>query len=167
MKLENLMEDKNKGTYAGVRFDDDTIKRFEAFAKENEIPNHVPSKKLHSTVLYSRKYLPDYEAPGDYKTPLTGKPTGFDVWKSQPDEDGKTSNCLILKYGCPELTKRHKSLMDEHGATFDFDKFDPHVTLSYDIGDMDVSKLKPDVGDINITSEYKEDLNFDWAKDNT
>ncbi len=168
MKLKTLTEKKSKGTYAGVRFSDDTAKRIKAFAEENEIPQPVPVNKLHTTVLYSRKYLPNYKAPGEYDSPLVGNPTKFDVWESQPDEDGKTSNCLVLNYDCPELVTRHKKLMDEHEAEFDFDKFKTHITLSYNIGDMDISNLKPaDVGDINIASEYQEELNFDWAKDNT
>jgi len=168
MRLIELTESKKRGTYAAVRFSDDTVKRIKTFIEENEIPNPISANKLHTTVLYSRKYCPDYKAAGTYDTPLVGKPKKFDLWKSQPDEDGNRSNCLVLAYDCPELVKRHKSLMDEHKATFDFDQYRPHVTLSYDAGaDFDVNKLKPqDVGNIEITKEYMEDLDLDWAKNN-
>ena len=172
MKLNEVMEKKNenenKGTYAGVRFDDDTVSRVKAFAVQHEIPNRVPRKSMHSTVLYSRKFLPEYKPAGEYEEPLTGAPTQFNVWESQPDEDGKKSNCLVLEYDCPRLVDRHKSLMDEHEAEYDYDEYKPHMTLSYDIGDLDVSKFDPSaVGDLNIVNEYDEELNFDWAKDNT
>ena len=143
MRIKHLLEAKkqeqkqnNKGTYAGVRFDEDTTKRIRTFIEENEIPNGVPNNKLHTTLLYSRKYLPDYKAAGQYDDPLVGEPTEFDVWESQPDDKGETSNCLVLQYECDPLSERHKSLMDEHGATFDYDEYRPHVTLSYNIGDM-------------------------------
>ena len=165
MKLEKLTEGK-KGTYAGVRFDDDTKKRIVSFIEKNKIPNPVPVNKIHTTVLYSRKHLPNYKP--QEKVNFVGKPKKFDVWETQSDKDGKTSNALILTYDSPELVKRHKLLMDEHEATFDFDKFEPHITLSYNIGDLDISKLNPaGIGNLKIVSEYGEDLDLDWAKSNT
>lgn len=170
MKLNDITEakEKAKGTYAGVRFDKDTTKRIKAYAVENQIPDRLESRKLHSTLLYSKTYLPNYEATGNFDSPFVGKPKSFDVWESQPDDDGKTSNCLVLQYDCQDLCDRHSTLMDEHEAQYDFDEYKPHVTLSYNIGDLDTSKLNPeDIGDLNIVSEYQEDLNIGWAKDNT
>ena len=171
MKLDEIGINEtvdSKGTYAGVRFNKDTINRIKSFISDNEIPQPVPDEKLHSTLLYSQKHLPNYEARGDYKFPLKGTPTEFDLWESQPDEEGNKSNCLILEYDCDPLVERHKSLMNEHEATFDFDEFKPHITFSYNVGDLDLSNLNPsDVGPINIVSEYQEDLDIDWAKSNT
>ncbi|KKL90589.1 hypothetical protein LCGC14_1903130, partial [marine sediment metagenome] len=154
---QKLME-QNKGTYAGVRFDDDTAKRIKAFSVDNEIPQRVESGKLHSTVLYS-KYLPNYKAQGELETPIVGTPKKFSVWETQPDKSGETANSLVLQYDAPELVARHNELMKEHGASHSFDTFKPHVTLSYNIGDLDISNLNPsDIGDINIVSEFGEDL---------
>ena len=170
MKLEDIMEKEEElpGTYAAVHFYDDTVDNIKTFIEENEIPNAVPADKLHTTLLYSRKPCPDYEPMGTYKHMMTGTPTEFDVWQSQPDDDGNRSNCLVLKYDCDELVDRHNHLMDEHDATFDFDEYRPHVTLSYDIGDMSIDNLDPEkIGPINIVEEYGEDLDQNWAKDNT
>lgn len=171
MKLNDITEKKEestKGTYAGVHFDDDTKKRIKAYAIENEIPDRLQSRKLHSTLLYSKTYLPDFKAAGDLETPWVGVPKSFDVWESQPDDDGDTSNCLVLQYDCQELCDRHSSLMNEYDAEYDFDEFKPHVTLSYNIGDLDTSKLNAaDIGDLNIVNEYQEELNLGWAKDET
>jgi len=172
MKLNQIIEEDvdegGKGTYAGVRFDDDTVNRIKSFINDNEIPQPVPDEKMHTTVLYSRKHLPNYEAAGDFESPHEGTPTEFDLWESQPDEDGIRNNCLVLQYDCDPLVERHKSLMDEHGATFDFEEYKPHVTLSYNVGDLDLSNLNPsDVGPINVVSEYQEELNIDWARSNT
>ena len=171
MKLNDIMEKEEKtpdGTYAAVRFDEDTIGRIKTFIEENEITNPVPDDKLHTTLLYSKKYCPDYEPLGDLDEPLVGVPTEFDVWDSQPNEDDNKSKCLVLQYDCDALTDRHESLMKEHGATFDFDEYKPHVTFSYDIGDLDVENLDPsNIGDLTIVHEYGEDLSLTWAKDNT
>ena len=169
MKLDEIgINEDSKGTYAGVRFSEDTVSRIKSFIGDNEIPQPVPDDKLHSTLLYSRKHCPNYEACGDYKFSLNGTPTEFDLWESQPDEEGNKSNCLVLQYDCDPLVERHKSLMSEHGAMFDFEEYKPHVTLSYDVGDLELSNLNPsDIDPINIVSEYNEDLNLDWAKSNT
>ena len=170
MKMTELVEKKSqKGTYSGVRFSKDTVKRIRAYIKENKIPNRIASKKLHTTVLFSRKYLPEYKPAGEYEEALVGTPKKFEKWLSQPDDEtGERKSCLVLTYDCPELVKRHKDLMKEHNAEYDFDEYKPHITLSYDVGrDFDTKKLKPaDVGNIDIVEEYIEELNLDWANTN-
>lgn len=164
MKLMEITQ--QKGTYAGVRFSSKTKKLIKQYCDENNIPKAISPDKMHTTVLYSRKYLPDYEAAGNYPKPLIGTPTSFDVWKSN-NEDGSSANCLVIEYDCPELTKRHDDLMEEHGATYDYDNYKTHITLSYDIGDMDIKDLpdfKKTVPTIEIVSEYQEELDLSWAK---
>jgi hypothetical protein len=150
------------GTYAGIRMTDKTTKSIAKWIADNDIPNAVPTDKLHTTLLYSRKHLPDYSAAGSYDSLMIGKPTKFDVWESA---DGDT-RCLVLEYKCKELVDRHNELMDKHGATYDFDEFKPHVTVSYDIGDMDIKSLPMLECDIEIEKEYMEELDLNWAKSN-
>lgn len=145
-----------KGTYAGVRFDNKTLDKIEYWLKENCIENAVPRDKLHSTLLYSRKYLPDYTPQGDLRNPMIGVPYAFDIWTSS---SGK--NCLVLKFICNALQLRHEYLMKIHNATFDYSEYTPHITLSYDIG---IKKYFPVFNfPIIINHEYHEDLNLNWA----
>lgn len=155
-----------KGTYAGVYFDEDTKQVVQKFIKDNDIPKPVNVDKLHTTLLYSRKFLPEYEALGELDEPLIGTPDELVVWKTQGDGDKPPSNCLVLKYDCPDLVSRHKELMKEHGATFDYEEYNPHITLSYDIGDLDIDELtdvKKAIKRVVICEEYGEDLKLDWA----
>ncbi|MCK9369784.1 hypothetical protein M0R04_07760 [Candidatus Dojkabacteria bacterium] len=164
MKLYEIAS--KKGTYAAVRFSDETNKAILKYIKDNKIPNGLKTKDLHTTLLYSRKFLPDYKPGGKYEKPMVGIPTEFDVWESN-NEDGNNTNCLVIKYKCPELTKHHKQLMKDHKATFDYPDYNCHVTLSYDIKDTDIKKLpkfKDIVPTINIISEYGEDLNLSWSQ---
>ena len=161
-----MEKEEKKGTYAGVRFGDNTTKAVAEYSKDNKIPHPLKPEKMHSTILYSRKYLPEYKATGDYDKPMVGKPTKFDVWESSPDDGSKPTKCLVLEYECPDLVKRHKSLMKEHEATYDYDQFKSHITLSYDVGDLDHKKLPTFEEEIEIVSEYQEDLDLDWAKSN-
>jgi len=160
MKIQEV--EKNKGTYAGVKFSDDTVNALIAYCRDNKIANALGAKDFHSTLLYSRKHLPDYEPQGELTEPYTGTPKEFDVWPSPPNAfKEKETNCLILTYDCKELVNRFDFLMDEHDATFDYDEYTPHVTLSYDAGDLDVSTLPEFTGQIVIASEYEEELDLD------
>jgi len=168
MKMIDILEKtETKGTYAGVKFNNKTNTAICKFIEDNDIPNPIDPDKLHTTLLYSKKYLPDYKPSGVYEDSLVGKPTGFEKWPSQPDEDGNVAMCLVLKYTCPELITRHKDLMKEHGGTYDFDEYKPHITFSYDVAGMQCKDLPKFDEDIEAVEEYAEDLNLDWAKDNT
>lgn len=173
MKLSDLSEKAAKkegkpGTYAGVRFSPATTESLEKYTEDNKIPKPIGKEHFHTTLLYSRKHLPNYEPAGEYEVPMKGTPTEFEVWPSQPDEKGKIKNCLVLKYSCPTLYQRHHKLMLQHGATYDFDEYKPHITISYDIGKFDADKLPEYDGNIEIIEEYKEDLqDSGWADDKT
>ena len=167
LKLNELKESP-KGTYAGVRFDTATNKAIHQYMKDNDIPNAIRADKLHITLLYSRKYLPNYKPLGKIEPPMIAKPTEFVVWNTKPENpNDKPARCLVVKLDCPDLVARHNKLMKEYGATYDFDKYEVHVTLSYDIGDMDIDhlpKLSDTIKELKIVEEYSEDLDLDWAK---
>lgn len=150
MKLNEIKKTPKLGTYAGVRFDDTTADDLLKYIEDNNIPNSV--KDFHSTLLFSRKHLPKY-MPITYDKPLMGKPTEVTNLG-----DDKT---IVIKFDAPELKKRHKKLMKEHGGTWDYDDFIPHVTLSYDAKRVDVSKLTTPKFSIKIVKEYLEPLEID------
>ncbi len=171
MRLSEILEEQEtKGTYAAVKFDPATKAAIEKWVENNEVPNPLDFSKLHCTLLYSRKYCPDYEPQGEIDPPWVGTPTGLEVWESRGklrDEDPK--RCLVMTFDCDKLHDRHKELMDEHEATYDFPSYKTHVTLSYDIGDFD-EKTLPNIAEaikeLLIVEEYGEDLDLDWAANN-
>lgn len=153
-KFSEFMTEAEKGTYAGGNFSKDVQDGLEKFSNDNNIPNI--NTEYHTTILYSRKHLPDYKAAGKvkYDTPLHS----FEVF-------GGDTNVLVLKLDSPDLQERHNELMKEHKATYDFPEYIPHITLSYDIGDFDINTLDiEDLDDIDfrVIEEYQEDLNLDW-----
>lgn len=168
MKVTELLEKKEpeetRGTYAAVNFSKETTDAIKQYMKDNDIPNALAEDKIHTTVLYSRKYCPDYKPLGKIDPPWVGKATNFDVWKTRPKDGGEGSNCLVLQFKCEELNERHEKLMKEHEATYGFPDYKTHISFSYDIGDMDWKKLPKFEGKITIVEEYGEDLDLDWAK---
>ena len=170
MRISELLEKRQKsGTYAGVRFSPSTNKLIHKFVNTYSIPNAVKPNKLHTTVLLSRKPCPNYKPLGKLLPPMYGEAEEFVVWPTR-GENGPPSKCLVLKYKCPELSDRHTSLMKQHEATYDYDEYVPHVTLSYDIGDdFDIASLNKanilnSLNKLEIAEEYYEPLDEGgWA----
>ncbi len=153
MKLNEVAKTTPKGSYAAVNFDTSTTDAVLDFIKENKIPNGLRANKMHATLLYSRKYFSNYKPVGKMEKPFVSKFSSFDIFESQNGD-----KCLVLRFICESLTKRHKDLMKEHGATYDYDEYKPHITLSYDVGDLDPDKLPKFEKDIIITEETGSNL---------
>lgn len=156
MRLDEILQEGTvKGTYAGVRLSPSSAAKLFAYAQEHNVPSPIPESEYHVTLLYSRKVHPDYEAPGDYKTPLTARTKGFTLLGDEKD-------ALVVLIDCSELEKRHHHLMKKHGATWDWPDYKPHVSLSYEAKGFDVSGLRAsDIGTLTLTTEYREDLDLD------
>lgn len=166
MRLDEIAATPN-GTYAAARFSAASREAIANYIKKHNIPNAPASEKLHTTILYSRKFLPEFKAKGPYDPAIKATPKGFESWPSQPDENGHRKNCLVLTFDAPDLVKRHESLMNTHEATYDFDEYKPHVTFSYDAGDRDPEKLPTFDEELELTHEYGEDLKTNWARSNS
>lgn len=149
----------NNGTFVAVRFREDTRQLLYAYALLNGIPNPLDPEEYHSTVVYSRNHI-DFEQPEFELVPIRhATPLAFDVFEGVID--GKKGNCCVLKINSEYMNDRHYYLRRYHNATHDFPDYHAHVTLSYDIGDFDVSKLRDiDVilPKLYLVSEFNEEL---------
>lgn len=152
------------GTYAKLHFISASADLLVELCQKARVPHPVPKNKLHVTLLYSRKHLPNYEP--DLHGRHIASPLGFDVWKSN-GENGAVTNCLVMKLDCSTLVERHLQLMKEHEATFDYPVYEPHVTLSYDIGEYDLEQIVrtkwPSI--LLLAGERKSDLDLTWTPD--
>ena len=165
MRLEELFEaTEKKGTYAAAKFDSDSKKLIADFIKDNKIPNPTKTDKLHCTVIFSKAHIPNFKAAGKYDEPMECKPKGLVVWNTQTEG----VRCLVLELKCPEFVARHKELMKQYPeATYDYDEFKVHVTLSYNIGDMDIKELPEIKQSLMLVSEYTNPIDDTWAKKNS
>lgn len=165
MKLKELIEKNekksSKGTYAAYRFNKKDLNKLYKWAKKNKIPNILPIKDMHTTLLYSRKHCPKYDPLGTLDSPISAIIESVEVWKGQ---DGKDSLVVLLK--SPAMSARHKHLMDTLDATYDYDEYKPHITISYDVGKRydpkKLTKIQDDISKIKAIKEYGEILILDW-----
>lgn len=157
MKLLELFNTKKKssviGTYAALLLTDTAKSALDDFCIRYAVPNKC--QDYHTTIMYSRKHHPDFEPQSS--AIHHGTPLCFAIFT-----DRRTNkNCLVLKYRSVSIEKRHYNLKNIYGATWDFDTFEPHVTLSYDIEDFDISVL--DIKNLKLrliefSNEYSEPL---------
>lgn len=154
--------------YVGVHFTPETKAKIRAIIDDEDIPNGITDvDKYHSTVAYSKgSGFPDYNVSGTLAEPEEGVIDSFDVF---PSKDG--NNCLVAKLSCPFLHQKHQETL-QAGANYDYEEYKPHITLSYDVGEVSQERLK-ELSDkyagtrVFINDEYDSPLEDDWASKNT
>ena len=145
----------SKGTYVAAKFGPVSTKLIKSYLDEGKIPNPVAPEDLHVTIVYSRKFLPNAKAIGTLNPPKRVIPEGFEIF----EDDGK--KILVLRVKSAWLDARHSYFKRIHGATYDYDQYRPHITLSGDFRNMDVSDLRPISVPLLLSEEYMEELDVD------
>lgn len=157
------------GTYMAYDVSFSTAKQIRNFTTDFDIPNPVDPEDMHCTVIYSRNNLPDLQEKGHLSASILAYDPQLELW---PTQDG--AKALVARLECDMLKDRHAEIMNDYNATFDYDEYIPHVTLSYDVEDWTMdnpqylsSELDKYVqGVVEFVREYKEDLdlNKDYTK---
>jgi hypothetical protein len=151
MKLQDLMPQK-KGTYVGLRVLEPSCAAIKAHCKAAGIPITKSSleRRLHTTVLYSKKPCPNFVA--EPETVHNASFITFELFTSRSGE-----NVLVMKLNAPSVYARHIELMAQHQAVYDFPVFTPHITISDDFSG-DVYSIPPINFPITLGAEYSEEL---------
>jgi cation transport regulator ChaB len=144
---------KRNGTLYAKRYlenADAVIKhaKSQGFAK-----TQVPSS-MHATIAYSKDAV-NWPEPDDDSI-VVRSPGGRSV---APLGDG---GAVVLKFNSPSMQRRWQSLCKDHGCSWDYEGFQPHVTLTWDAGDLDLGSVQPYTGDLVFGPEVFEPINEDW-----
>ena len=152
MKFRELIE--SRGVYIAANFDKDTENNLNQFTLKYNIPNR--NTDLHTTIIYSRKY--DNIIDSFDKIFEKAYPVKFEIFGTEKQK------ILVLVLSSDFLSNQHTYFMNKYNLDYDYDSYIPHITLSYNIGDFDISKLNISYlpREFNITSEYKEDLDINY-----
>lgn len=154
-----LEEKKSDGTYASVTYTSGSKYQLRKIQKELDIPNPLNKNKFHTTLIFSRKVLPDAKSRDlRHKSDVTE--LTLDEW-----EQRNGTPCLVAKFDSDFLTIRHEHYK-AMGGTHDFDSYQPHITLSYDISDH-VGEYKGKVVKLDqplvFAREVVEPLDLNWG----
>lgn len=117
----------------------------------------LPAEDLHVTVAYSREPMDGsaMKPAADTLTVTGGKRTVGPL-----GDEG----AVVLKFTSPDMQARWKAYRDA-GASWDYESYTPHVTITYDGKGVDLSKVEPYAGPIELGPERQEPLNVDKADD--
>lgn len=138
------------GTYVSVKLSKKSQSDLDSWVSKNNIMNASDPSEYHSTVIYSRVGVPNAKSY-DLNLPITASISGWKKFDTKLSESGK---CLVAIVDSPDLNKHHNNLVNDYGATHDFEGYHPHITISYDY-DGDIPE---DVPSFNITyddSDFK------------
>jgi 2'-5' RNA ligase len=157
-------DERENGTYVAVNFSKESRKELSRSLKNMGIPNRHPSDKYHCTVMYSNNPLHEWEEenqePIQFDPPKKFKVTEFEIFETRSD-----TNALVLRGECDYLNERYEMILNDHNADYSYDEYKPHVTVSYDCGNIDVEEL--DMSEVpeylDIVEEYTEPVNTNYA----
>jgi hypothetical protein len=128
-----------------------------AWAASQGFKTTLPAEDLHVTVAYSREPMDGsaMKPAADTLTVTGGKRTVGPL-----GDEG----AVVLKFTSPDMQARWKAYRDA-GASWDYESYTPHVTITYDGKGVDLSKVEPYAGPIELGPERQEPLNVDKADD--
>lgn len=156
------------GTYAAVTYSEESLDRLFRFANAANIPNLVDLSDVHTTVIFSKEPVP-HLAHGTIdltQANLFAYPDRFESWLTRPMEGVSQTRCLILTLESEHLIAYQQLLSRCFNVIYDFEKYTPHIALSYDIADFQYAELHDkvsEIGKLDVVSFYAEDLDLTWS----
>ena len=135
---------------------------FIAWAKAQGFETTTPADDLHVTVAFSRQPV-DWMKAGeawnnDKDGKLTVNPGGARIVEPLGDK-----GAVVLLFNSSELSWRHEAIKRDAGASWDFPEYQPHVTITYSGGDLDLSKVEPYRGKLVFGPELFSEVDDDWS----
>jgi hypothetical protein len=132
-KISTPVKEEKCGTYVSISLKNS--KDFQNWFKRQGINYLV--QDVHCTIAYSRNYFNHIANP----IPITVYPEdiiGFDAFSS--NTDSRVLNVLVLKISKRELNDRF-DVCQREGATSDFDSYKAHISITYEMLNIDIDKL--------------------------
>ena len=148
-------------SYIGVKFHPDTLSLLDKYIIKNNIPNPIPKKFLRATLLCSDPELDNFKT-GQLELDYFGIPK-----RLYKVETGDGTISLVLEFISVQLSERHEELVKKYSVFHKFGEYNPHITLSYDIGDLELdllSDIKVDIPYIRMDMEYYDKLDINWKR---
>lgn len=151
-----MTDEMKSGLYVAAFFSDKTNQHLAQYIADNNIPNPVTSQSFHTTIVYSRVPVDDFEANHSADVTISSQNVFLEAW-----DVANNKQCLVLRFPSNYLELRFAEAMAA-GATYDFDEYKAHVSLSYDLPvDFDIRALPVINFPIHIIGEYSEPLELD------
>ncbi len=133
---------------------------FIAWANENGFEKTLAASDIHVTIAYSKEPVDWSEAEDSFDSCL--------IPHSSEQLDGSRSveplgdkGAVVLRFQSVELRKRWHQFR-HIGASWDFPDYKPHVTITYDGADVDLSQVEPYDGPLEFGPEEFAEVEENW-----
>ncbi|MBL4699786.1 MAG: DUF1073 domain-containing protein [Phycisphaeraceae bacterium] len=126
-----------------------------AWAKEQGFKTTLPADDMHVTVAFSRDPVDWLKVGEPWSSTMTVEEGGPRLIEQFGDD------AIVLIFAASELNWRHEQA-ERAGASFDFPEYQPHITITYDKGDVDIARIEPYRGKIVLGPEIFDEINEDW-----
>lgn len=125
---ENDSKNKSKsGTYVAIKLSKCSFDVFIRLQKILNLKNPLDVNDAHCTVLYSNNVVSNDDLNlSDIESEIDCNIVSIDIFGK---ESGKS--VVVARLVSPNLIKNHQDMIDS-GGTHNFDKYECHITLSYD-----------------------------------
>lgn len=154
--FETVKPTIDPGIYMCAKYCQQSQERIKHMQKVMGLLNPVSMDKLHTTVVYSKKTVDLFPRENISESASI---VDIERWET------KYGSTIVGMISSPYLEDRFKDAMDA-GATYDYDTYKPHITLSYteNVDDIDVKIMKNRLNfpiELSIFSEEVEALDLD------
>jgi|GEM_PF-311641 len=129
--------------------------QFLAWASEAGFKKTLPASEVHVTIAFSKAPV-DWDEVPDAPAKLSVRAGGDRSVKPLGDK-----GAVVLSFQSDDLQRRWRELCDI-GASWDYPTFQPHVTITYDGGDVDVGSIEPYRGPLEFGPEEGSEIKEKW-----
>lgn len=140
-----------------------------AWAKSVGFSTTLPAEDMHVTICYSKEPV-DWLPLEHWADTLEVPPEGVRTLAFSNDYADRTvaalgsDGAVVLRFESAPLSARHQYFLDR-GASWDYDAYHPHVTLTYEAPDgLDLSTMEPYTGQIVLGPEEFTEVEEDWVE---
>lgn len=130
------------------------------WAKKQGFKSLMEPGDLHVTIAFSRKPLDWMAIPSDWMSDKYGRIT---IPPGGPRVVEKIGNqgAVALKFMHHSLDVRHREIR-EAGASWDWEEYQPHITLTYDATGVDLDKVVAFQGEFVLGPELFAEIDPNW-----
>jgi hypothetical protein len=131
-----------------------------AWAKSQGFKTAIDGKELHVTVIYSKTPIDWFKLGENWWNTGNGE---IKIGQGGPRAVQRLGDkgAAVLMFSSNDLSFRNLSARDE-GATWDYDEYQAHITISYNAGDIELDDVEPYRGEIILGPEIFEEIEDDW-----
>lgn len=154
MKLNELFSKPKKTLYVKRKLlnTDEIIE----WAKSQGFEHLMDPSEFHATIVFSKE-------PFDYSNiSLQNNKLVVNNTKDRKVEHLGDKGAIVLKFFSETLHNRWQEFRNE-GASWDYDSYQPHVTLSYEDNAVNVEEVEPFKGKLIFGKEIGNPVDDDWA----